>query len=148
MEDIEGIEFRTKYKFAYDFIKNEYAIGNIHDPNYYTLNPEIDLCNLAILLLTENSWEALSSGWSAKYEVLLPDKKKLFNKIIVSVTTRLKQYKTLEMLNQVTEEIRIEENSSEKDEKKMQKLIQQQMMLTAQKKDFAKTTGTVIYRPL
>ena len=56
---------------------------------------------------------------------------------------RLKQLKNLETLKKVEDMMR-----DEKDEEKILKLMGQHKALMEQKKDFAKATGTVIYRPL
>jgi hypothetical protein len=56
---------------------------------------------------------------------------------------RLKQLKNLETLKKVEDMMR-----DEKDEEKLLSLMGKHKALMEQKKDFAKATGTVIYRPL
>jgi hypothetical protein len=56
---------------------------------------------------------------------------------------RLKQVKNMEMINQVEEKLR-----DEKDEEKIMSLMRTHKALVEQKKEFAKATGTHVYRPL
>jgi DNA primase len=143
MEDMEGIEFQSQYKFAYDYIRAEYDAGRIYDPNHYTMSTEPEISALAIRLLTDDSYDEVSPGWWTRFEVVLPDKVRTYQKNIISATMRLKQLKNLETLKQVEDMLR-----DEKDEEKIMKLMGQHKALMEQKKDFAKATGTVIYRPL
>jgi DNA primase len=143
LEDMEGITFQSQYKYVYDYIKAEYEEGRIHEPNHYTMNTDPEISGPAIKLLTDDSYDDLSPGWWTKYEVVVPDKTRTFNKNIISATMRLKQLKNLETLKKVEDMMR-----EEKDEEKILKLMKQHKALMDQKKDFAKATGTVIYRPL
>jgi len=143
LEDLDGIDFQSQYKYSYDYIKNEYDAGRVHEPNHYTMNPDPEISNVAIKLLTDDSYDDLSPGWWTKFEVIVPDKARTYNKNIISATMRLKQLKNLETLKKVEDMMR-----DEKDEEKIQKLMGQHKALMEQKKDFAKATGTVVYRPL
>jgi DNA primase len=141
--DMDGIEFQSQYKFAFDYIKSEYEAGNIHDPNFYTMNTDPEISALAIKLLTDDSYDEVSPGWWTRFEVVLPDKVRTYQKNIISATMRYKQVKNMETLKKVEDMLR-----NEKDEEKIMKLMGQHKALIEQKKDFAKATGTVIYRPL
>jgi DNA primase len=143
IEDMMGIDFQSQYKYIYDYMKTEYENGEIHDPNYYTLNSDTAISNVAIRLLTDNSYENLSPGWWTKFEVVVPDKARMYNKNVISSTMRLKQLKNYEMLKKVEDMMR-----DEKDEEKLTDLQHKHMALIAQKKEFAKATGTTVYRPL
>ena len=143
MEDLEGIEFQSKYKYAYDFIKSEYDAGRIHEPNFYTMNTDPEISALAIKLLTDESYDDVSPGWWKRFEVVIPDKARTYQKNIISVTMRLKQLKNMEMLKKVEDMLR-----EEKDEEKIMSLMGKHKALMEQKKEFSKATGTVIYRPL
>ena len=143
LEDLEGIEFQSQYKAGYDYIKSEYDAGRVHEPNHFTMNDDPAISNMAINLLTEHSYDNISPGWWTKFEVVIPDKARIYNKSIISATMRLKQLKNLETLQKVQEMMK-----DEKDEETLLKLMGQHKALMEQKKDFAKVTGTVIYRPL
>ena len=143
LEDLEGIEFQSQYKLGYDYIKSEYEAGRVHEPNHFTMNDDPAISNMAINLLTEHSYDNISPGWWTKFEVVIPDKARIYNKSIISATMRLKQLKNLETLQKVQEMMK-----DEKDEETLLKLMGQHKTLMEQKKDFAKVTGTVIYRPL
>ena len=143
LEDLEGIEFQSQYKAGYDYIKSEYEAGRVHEPNHFTMNDDPAISNMAINLLTEHSYDNISPGWWTKFEVVIPDKARIYNKSIISATMRLKQLKNLETLQKVQEMMK-----DEKDEETLLKLMGQHKALMEQKKDFAKVTGTVIYRPL
>ena len=143
LEDLEGIDFQSQYKIGYDYIKSEYEAGRVHEPNHFTMNDDPAISNMAINLLTEHSYDNLSPGWWTKFEVIIPDKARIYNKSIISATMRLKQLKNLETLQKVQEMMK-----DEKDEETLLKLMGQHKALMEQKKDFAKVTGTVIYRPL
>ena len=143
MEDLEGIEFQTSYKYAYDYIKSEYAEGRIPEPSHYTNHPDPAISSLAIKLMTDGSYDDVSPGWWRKYEVVLPDKARVYNKSVTSVTTRLKQLKNMETLKMVEGLMR-----EEQDEEKLINLMGKYKALIQQKNEFAKLTGTVIYRPL
>ena len=143
MDDIGGIDFQTSYKYAYDYIRSEYEAGQVHEPNFYTMNMDPEISSLAIKLLTEGSYDDVSPGWWRKYEVVLPDKTRIYNKSVISVTTRLKQLKNLETIKEVEEMLKVET-----DEEKNIDLLRTYKALIDQKKEFAKITGYVIYRPL
>lgn len=143
LDDLEGIEFETEYKFAYDYIKSEYAEGKIHDPGHYTTHPDPAISALAIKLMADGSYDDVSPGWWRKYEVILPDKARIYNKNVISVTTRLKQYKNMETLKTVEGMMR-----EEQDEEKLLVLMKKYKALIHQKNEFALITGTAIYRPL
>jgi DNA primase len=143
LEDMEGIEFQSQYKYAYEYIKSEYEAGRIHEPNHYTMNTDPAISDLAIKLMTEESYDEMSPGWWKRFEVVVPDKTRTYNKNITSATMRLKQLKNMELIKQVEDALR-----DEKDEDKVNELMRKYKALTAQKKEFAKATGTVIYRPL
>jgi hypothetical protein len=143
LEDLEGIEFQSQYKYAYDYIKSEYDAGRVHEPNHYTMNTDPEISSVGIKLLTDNSYEGQSPGWWRKYEVVLADKARTYQKNIISATMRLKQVKNLETLKKVEDMMR-----DEKDEEKILSLMGKHKALMEQKKEFAKATGTVVYRPL
>ncbi|MCW3125175.1 MAG: hypothetical protein JWO03_833, partial [Bacteroidetes bacterium] len=91
--------------------------------------------------LTAGTQDNLSPGWWEKYEVVIPDKKAIYQKDIVSSTMRLKQTRNLATLYELEEKMRLEP-----DEEKMQQYLQHHKLLTEQKKEFAKATGLVVYK--
>jgi DNA primase len=140
-DDLEGITFESKYKYLYEYIKSEFDLGRTHETTFYTLHPEPEISSAAIDLLTAAEYNDISPGWFRKFEVIIPDKRDIYQKDIVSSTMRLKQMKNLSTLYQLEEQMR-----DEKDEQKMNELIQLHKLLSEQKKEFAKATGAVIYR--
>lgn len=143
IEDMQGIDFQSQYKYVYELIRSEFEQGQIHEPNFYTLHSDPDVSNTAIRLLTDSSYDNLSPGWWRKYEVILPDKMRTYNKNVISSTMRLKQFKNMETLRLLEEMMK-----EEKDEEKLLSLMKKHKLLMQQKKEFALATGTNVYRPI
>jgi DNA primase len=140
-DDLEGIVFESKYKHVYEYIKSEFDAGRVHEATFYTLHPEIEISTMAIDLFSSSTQDALSPGWFDKYEVIVPDKKAIYQKDIVSSTMRLKQQRNLATLHELEERMK-----EEKDEDKMQEFMRHHKLLTEQKKEFALATGLVVYK--
>jgi DNA primase len=140
LEDLDGIGFETNYKVVYDFIHTEYKAGKVSIPNYFTLHEDSTISQMAIELLT--SKYEVSENWWKKYEVVIPDKKKVYHRDILSVTTRLKLRKTQENSHKIDEMLR-----EETDVEQITKLLRMKKSLKDQEKEYAKTIGAVVFRP-
>lgn len=140
LDDLEGVEFESKYKRLFEYIKSEFLHGNIHDASYYTKNDDPEFASLSIDLLT--SPHELSEGWWKRHEIAVPDKHLTLSKDILSATMRLKQLKNLEQIKKIEDLLRVE-----KEDDKIIRLMTMHKKAMEQKKEFAKVTGTVIYRP-
>ena len=141
LDDLEGIVFESKYKYVYDYIRSEFDAGRVNEATFYTLHEDPQICAVAIDLLTASTHDNLSPGWWDKYQVRVPDKRAIYQKDIVSSTTRLKQMKNLSLLYQIEEKMK-----EETDAEKVTEYINMYKVLTEQKKEFAKITGLVVYR--
>ena len=84
----------------------------------------------------------LSEGWWKRHEIAVPDKHLTLSKDILSATMRLKQLKNLEQIKKIEDLLRVE-----KEDDKIIRLMTMHKKAMEQKKEFAKVTGTVIYRP-
>jgi hypothetical protein len=85
----------------------------------------------------------LSENWWNKYKIVVPEKKHIFVKDIQSAILRLKQYRNISELKKVEKLIK-----DTTDESELIKLIKLHKLLTEQKKEFARTVGNVVYRPV
>lgn len=136
-DELEGIEFETKYKNAFDFIKHT-------DPpletNAFMHHEDQAIATVAYELLT--SQHEISEGWWKRYQVIVPDKQMLFQKDMFSAVLRLKQYHSLEQVRTIEQQLQ-----TETDEMKQIELLKKLQVLNAQRIDFNNETGTVIFRP-
>ncbi|MFN8310253.1 MAG: DNA primase [Chitinophagales bacterium] len=139
LDDLEGIEFKTKYKLLFDLIRNDFQKGEVHDTDYFLHHENPEIAALARDLLV--SKYELSEGWWKRFEVRVPGKREIYTKEITSDATHLKNVITLEQIEEINRLIK-----EEKDEEKLTQLLKMQMTLTQQKKEFMKWTGSVIPR--
>jgi DNA primase len=140
LEDLEGITFESRYKYTYEFIKQHYAEGKIFHPNEFTLHEDPEVSSVAISLLTSS--HELSENWWKKYEVAVPDKAAIYRRDIHSATMRFKQFKNMQELKKVEEQIKASQNEEE-----TQKLLYKYKVLTDLKREYTAETGTVIFKP-
>lgn len=141
MDELEGMEIETpRLKPLYELVKKELAGGNAHPDSFYTGNDDRDIANLAIELIEMKN--IASDNWFAKHKVVVPEKKDVFVKDVMSALLRLKQYHNILELNKVNFLIRDAVDDFERI-----RLTKLQMLLMQQKKEFARTIGNVIYRP-
>src|SRR5690606_5142950 len=103
-EELEGLDFETRYKYAYDFIKSQ---PEPQDSKFYLQNEDPKIAAMALELLA-TPYE-LSEGWLKKYQVLVPDQQKILSRDILSAIMRLKQYHNFERLRQVEKMIQLEQ---------------------------------------
>ncbi len=141
LDDLEGMDVETPvYKPLFELIKRDFSMGEVHEEKYFTTHPDSEILNMAVEILTQPY--SLSNNWWQKYKIVVPDKKMVYVKDIQSACLRFKQYKNLAELKKVEELIK-----NVKDDTEMIRLMKIHKLLTEQKKEFALTAGTVIYRP-
>lgn len=142
LDELEGIDLETPaYKALYDVFKTEFGRGNVPDDKFFTNGDNEALSKTAIEILTQPY--SLSENWWSKYKIVVPEKKHIFVKDIQSAILRLKQYRNIGELKKV--EKLIKETS---DEAELMKLMKLHKLLMEQKKEFARTVGNVVYRPI
>lgn len=143
-EELEGLDFETRYKYAYDFIKSQ---PEPQDSKFYLQNEDPKIAAMALELLA-TPYE-LSEGWWKKYQVLVPDQQKILSRDILSAIMRLKQYHNFERLRQVEKMIQLEQEKpqDEQDFDEFVRLMKLLKELNGQRAEFIKETGTVIFRP-
>lgn len=141
-DELEGIALETvAYKPLYELYKREWENGNLPDDKFFTGNDDEQISKTAIELLTQPY--SLSENWWNKYKIVVPEKKHIFVKDIQSAILRLKQYRNISELKKVEKLIK-----DTTDESELIKLIKLHKLLTEQKKEFARTVGNVVYRPV
>ena len=143
-DELEGVDFVTRYKYAYDFIR---ALEQPLETNGYLQNEDPKIAAIAMELLT--SPYELSEGWWKKYQVLTPNQRQILTKDIYSATMRLKQYHNIEQIRQVEKMLQQEQEkpTEEQNFEEVLRLLQLLKVLNDQRKEFSKETGTVIFRP-
>ncbi len=142
LDELEGIDLETPaYKALYDVFKTEFGRGNVPDDKFFTNGDNEALSKTAIEILTQPY--SLSENWWSKYKIVVPEKKHIFVKDIQSAILRLKQYRNIGELKKV--EKLIKETT---DDAELMKLMKLHKLLMEQKKEFARTVGNVVYRPI
>lgn len=144
-EELEGIDFETRYKYAYEFIR---AQTEPQESKFYLQNEDKQITAIAMELLS-TPYE-LSEGWWKKYQVLVPDQQKILSRDIYSATMRLKQYHNLEQIRQVEKMIQQEQDKPQEEQNfdEILRLMQLLKILNQQRKEFSSETGTVVFRPI
>lgn len=141
LEELEGVELETpEYKYVVDYIRREFAEGNVYDDKFYLSHDDERIAKTAIELLT--SPYSTSDNWWNRYKIVVPEKKTTFIKDIQSTVTRLKQFISQRELKKVDQLIK-----EAKEFEEIQRLMKLKMALQKQTKEFAETLGNVIYRP-
>ncbi|HWB65071.1 MAG TPA: DNA primase, partial [Chitinophagales bacterium] len=141
MDELEGLDVETpRYKIVFDLVKREFLEGNIHEERFFISNDDEAISSLAIEILSQPY--TLSENWWKKYRIAIPEKKDVFVKDIQSAIIRFKQYRNYVELKKV--EARLQETLPDAELIKLMKLHK---LLIEQKKEFARTAGTVIYKP-
>ena len=141
LEELEGVELETpEYKYVVDYIRREFAEGNVYDDKFYLGHDDERIAKTAIELLT--SPYSTSDNWWNRYKIVVPEKKTTFIKDIQSTVTRLKQFISQRELKKVDQLIK-----EAKEFEEIQRLMKLKMALQKQTKEFAETLGNVIYRP-
>jgi DNA primase len=142
LEEIEGLDLETpKYKKILDLVKREFIDGRVHDEKFFVNNEDETITAIAIETLTQPY--SLSDNWWTKYKIVIPEKKMVFLKDIQSTVMRFKQFRNIAELKKL--ERRMQETANETELTKLMKLHK---LLIEQKKEFAKTVGNVVYRPV
>lgn len=145
LEELEGLEIETPgYKTLYDLIKKEFTAGNLLDEKFFASNDDENIRSVAIEILAQPY--SLSENWWNKYKIVVPDKKSIFQKDINSSVLRLKQFKNIAEIKKV--EHLIKEREAEGNVVELMKYMKLHKMLVQQKKEFARTIGNVVYRPV
>jgi DNA primase len=142
LDELEGIEIETAtYKPIFDAFKRELNAGNIPDDKFFISGDDEQLSKTAIEILTQPY--SLSENWWNKYKIIVPEKRHTFVKDIQSAILRLKQYRNIGELKKL--EKLMKETS---DDTELVKLMKLHKLLIEQKKEFARTVGNVVYRPI
>lgn len=142
LEEIEGLDLETpKFKKILDLVKREFADGRVHDEKFFVNNEDETITAIAIETLA-NPY-SLSDNWWNKYRIVVPEKKNIFLKDIQSAVIRFKQFRNVGELKKL--ERRMQETTNEAELNKLMKLHK---LLIEQKKEFARTVGNVVYRPV
>ncbi|HEY0261800.1 MAG TPA: DNA primase, partial [Chitinophagales bacterium] len=143
-DELEGVEFSTRYKYAYDFIQ---AQTQPLESNQFLQNEDPKIAAIAMELLT--SPYELSEGWWRKYQVLVPDQRQVLTKDIYSATMRLKQFHNIEEIKKLERMLQREQEkpTEEQNFDEVIRLMQFLKILNEQRQKFSKETGTVIFRP-
>ncbi|MBK7149322.1 MAG: DNA primase [Bacteroidetes bacterium] len=141
LEELDGIDMEHPlFKKVLDDIRRQFANGQVNDDQYFISHHEPDIASLAIDILSQPY--SLSENWTAKHKIIIPDKKSVFVKDILSAVLRFKQFRNIAELKKVEQLLR-----EIKDEAEITRLMKLHILLTEQKKEFAKSAGNVIYRP-
>jgi DNA primase len=142
LDELEGIDMETPaYKAVYAVFKEGLSRGDIPDDKYFTAGAGEALAATAIEILTQPY--SLSENWWNKYKIVVPEKRHIFVKDIQSAILRLKQYRNIGELKKVEKLIK-----DATDDTELMKLMKLHKLLIEQKKEFARTVGNVIYRPI
>lgn len=142
LEEIEGLDLETpKYKKILDLVKREFADGRIHDEKFFVNNEDETITAIAIETLAQPY--SLSDNWWTKYKIVIPEKKNMFLKDIQSTVIRFKQFRNMAELQKLQRLMQETTNEAE-----LTKLMKLHKLLMEQKKEFARTVGNVIYRPV
>lgn len=142
LEELDGLDIETsKYKTVYDLVSREFAEGAVHDEKYFTANDDEKISSVAIQILAQPY--SLSDNWWNKYKIVVPGKKEIFERDIISSVLRLKQFRNIVELKKVEKLLK-----DEKDDAELTRLMKMHKQLIEQKKDFANTAGNVVYRPV
>ncbi len=142
LEEIEGLDLETpKYKKILDLVKREFADGRVHDEKFFVNNEDETITAIAIETLAQPY--SLSDNWWTKYKIVIPEKKSMFLKDIQSTVIRFKQFRNMAELQKLQRLMQETTNDAE-----LIKLMKLHKLLMEQKKEFAKTVGNVIYRPV
>jgi DNA primase len=145
LEELEGLEIETpRYKVLYELIKREFSNGAVLDEKFFSGNDDEKIRSVAIEILAQPY--SLSENWWNKYKIAVPDKKSSFQKDINSSILRLKAFRNIAELKKV--ERLIKEKEAEGNVAELMKYMKLHKMLVKQKKEFARTIGNVIYRPV
>jgi hypothetical protein len=126
-DELDGIDFETKYKYAFDKIKQT---DSPLETNAYMHHEDQGIAVIAYELLT--SQHEISDGWWKRYQVIVPDKQMLFQKDMFSAVLRLKQYHSFRTSKNDRAAIAI----TETDEIKQIELLKKLQVLNAQRIDF------------
>lgn len=142
LDELEGIDLETPaYKAVFNVFKTELSEGNIPDDKYFITGGDEALAKTAIEILTQPY--SLSENWWSKYKIVVPEKQHTFVKDIQSTILRLKQYRNIGELKKVEKLMR-----ETTDDAELMKLMKLHKLLMEQKKEFARTVGNVVYRPI
>ncbi|MFN8276089.1 MAG: DNA primase [Chitinophagales bacterium] len=139
LDDLEGIDFRTRYKAVFDLVRQDFMQGVVHDTDFFLHHHDQEIAALATDLLI--SKYELSDNWWKRFEVRVPGKTEVFTKEISSVAAHLKSLITTEQSAQIDELLK-----TETDPDKINQLLKMKQALVAQQKEFMQQTGSVIPR--
>jgi len=142
LEELEGLNIETaQYKTVYELVKREFAQGAVYDEKFFTANDDEKISSVAIQILAQPY--SLSDNWWNKYKIVVPGKREIFQKDIISSILRLKQFRNIVELKKVENLLK-----ETRDDADMMRLMKMHKALMEQKKDFARTVGNVVYRPV
>jgi DNA primase len=142
ISELEGIELETnRYKALFDLVKREWADKKVHEEKYFIDHEDPVIAALALDVLSQPY--NLSENWWNKYQILVPEKKSTFIKDIQSAVMRLKQYRNIAELKKIENKMKETSNDIE-----LIKLMKLHKLLLEQKKEFARTIGNVVYKPV
>ncbi|MBL7778411.1 MAG: DNA primase [Chitinophagales bacterium] len=141
LAELEGLEIQTpRLQKTYGYIKSEFAQGNVHDEKHFLQHDDIEVASLAIEILAQPY--SLSENWWNKYQVVVPEKRNIFARDIQSVLNHYKRHITTEEIKKVNAAIK--KASEEGNEEELMNLLKDHRLLTEQKKEISKNSGTVI----
>jgi DNA primase len=142
LSELEGIDLETTdYKALFDLVKREWADKKVHDEKYFINHDDPVIAALALDVLSQPY--NLSENWWNKYKIAIPEKKTTFIKDIQSSVMRLKQYRNIAELKKIEHKLKDAANEIE-----LTKLMKLHKLLLEQKKEFARTIGNVVYKPV
>jgi DNA primase len=142
LDELEGIDLETeKYKAIFSIFRQELNEGQIPDDKFFTRHADSAIASTSIEILTQPY--SVSDNWWSKYKIVVPEKQHTFIKDIQSAILRLKQYRNIGELKKVEKLIK-----ETKDDAELMKLMKLHKLLIEQKKEFARTVGNVVYRPI
>lgn len=142
LDELEGIDMETAhYKAIYEIFKYELDAGRVPDDKFFTSHDDVVISSTSIEILTQPY--SLSENWWSKYKIVIPEKRYTFIKDIQSTILRLKQYHNISELKKVEKLLK-----ETQDENELLKLMKVHKLLIEQKKEFARTIGNVVYRPV
>jgi DNA primase len=142
LSELEGIDLETaNYKALFDLVKKEWADRKVHDEKYFVNHDDPVIAALALDVLSQPY--NLSENWWNKYKIAIPEKKTTFIKDIQSSVMRLKQFRNIAELKKIENKLKDAGNEIE-----LTKLMKLHKLLLEQKKEFARTVGNVVYKPV
>ncbi|MCS6934704.1 MAG: DNA primase [Chitinophagales bacterium] len=140
-ESFEDNDLQTPYlQKVFAYIRNECKHGNIPDEKHFLQHDDPDIASLAVELLAFPY--SASENWWYKFQIPVPEKQHAFAQDVQSVINHYWRHITTESIKKINEKIKEAVDSG--NEEVLANLLQYHRLLTQQKKELSKGSGTVI----